>query len=286
MPVLTIKTTTGTDITIDYTPGETIQSLKGKIYTAHGIDDGNLSNQKLINYDNQITEKIRNWVHNIADCPTYVEQIEDNYNESEVVVRRKRFSTFEKIVKRVTLNLHMKREDAFDLCVEYTKFLELKVMTHCDGDLLSPPDLIDQVWHLHILDTDNYHYDCEYLLGTSDHIVHSPDNAYDSISKIIYRCENTVLAYRKRFGLKPKSHIWKFKLTDAWNIPIGDKDPLDDRDWHTAHRIRNAHKTQKHSEDQQRLIFKGKQLENEFTVDSYGITESDILHLVLRLRGC
>lgn len=283
MPVLTIKTTNGTtpdpyfDITIDYTPGETIQSLKGKIYIAHGIDDGNISKQELIDYDNKITEKFRNWVHNIGDCPTYVEKIEDNY-DSEVIVRRKRFSTFEKIVKRVTLNLHMKPEDAFDLCVEYTKFLELKVMTYCYGDLLSPPDLIDQVWHLHILDTDNYHYDCEYLLGTSDHIVHSPDNAYDPTSKIIYRCENTVLAYRKRFGLIA-THIWKFKL-------IGDKDPINDRDLYTAHRIRNAHKMQKHSEDQQRLIFKGKELENEFTVDSYGITESDILHLALRLRGC
>ncbi len=221
----------------------------------------------------------------------YIEKIEDTSDESrEAIVRRKRMSTFEKLVKRVIFTLHMKQSDALDICIEYARFLELKVITECDGDLLSPPDLIDQVWHLHILDTDNYHHDCEYILGTSGcHVTHNPDNAYDPRSKIIFRCENTVLAYRKRFGLKLElAHIWKFKLTDAWSIPIGDKDkePIDDRDEHTAQKIRNAHKTRKHSEDQQRLIFKGKQLNNEFTIDNYGITKSDVIHLVLRLRGC
>jgi ubiquitin-like protein Nedd8 len=37
--------------------------------------------------------------------------------------------------------------------------------------------------------------------------------------------------------------------------------------------------------DQQRLIFKGKQLHNDATVEASGITAGDTLHLVLALRG-
>ena len=37
--------------------------------------------------------------------------------------------------------------------------------------------------------------------------------------------------------------------------------------------------------DQQRLIFKGQQLEDETPLYEYGINDKDTLHLVLRLRG-
>ena len=37
--------------------------------------------------------------------------------------------------------------------------------------------------------------------------------------------------------------------------------------------------------DQQRLVFAGRQLEDEKTLNDYNITDASVVHLVLRLRG-
>ena len=37
--------------------------------------------------------------------------------------------------------------------------------------------------------------------------------------------------------------------------------------------------------DQQRLVYNGKQLEDERTLDYYGVKENTIIHIILRIRG-
>jgi len=37
--------------------------------------------------------------------------------------------------------------------------------------------------------------------------------------------------------------------------------------------------------DQQRLVYNGKQLEDERTLDYYNITQDTVVHIILRIRG-
>lgn len=58
-------------------------------------------------------------------------------------------------------------------------FLESDVVHYCCSapklkflkttDRLTPPGMIDQVWHLHVLDTQSYREDCQTLGATIEH---------------------------------------------------------------------------------------------------------------------
>jgi hypothetical protein len=48
---------------------------------------------------------------------------------------------------------------------------------------------------------------------------------------------------------------------------------------------KKIYKTGYQPPDQQRLIFKRKQLEDEKTLEDYGIEENSLIHILLRLRG-
>ena len=110
---------------------------------------------------------------------------------------------------------------------EYLDFLELKAAVHDwapslydnHGCMLSPPPIIDEVWHLHVLDTQRYAPDCTKLFGQMIH--HDPDGARvdrrnDKIWKRA-RIERTVAAYKSRFGRSPRlAEVWAFSQGSVW----------------------------------------------------------------------
>lgn len=54
----------------------------------------------------------------------------------------------------------------------------------------------------------------------------------------------------------------------------------------TVHQLKDAiHAKQSVPVDQQRLVFQGKQLEDNMTLQDYGIEANSAIHLILRLKG-
>ncbi|KAJ3175972.1 hypothetical protein HDU87_005637 [Geranomyces variabilis] len=95
-----------------------------------------------------------------------------------------------------------------DVITEYLKFLYIKY--HCNdwnSNIFSPSQIIDEVWHLHILDTRNYHKDIVALCGHA--VEHNPEGPFD-VERQEVRYAATVAVYHGLFGCVPESArvIW------------------------------------------------------------------------------
>lgn len=90
---------------------------------------------------------------------------------------------------------------------EYKKFMILKYLTKdYDSVVLSPPPMIDIVWHAHILNTKNYY---NFSRCFDNFVHHTPLNAFDD-DKIIRR-NNTLSEYIKHFGFTATIGYWSIK---------------------------------------------------------------------------
>jgi hypothetical protein len=85
--------------------------------------------------------------------------------------------------------------------VEYCRFLTLKVAAFDRAaKILSPSVIIDQIWHLHVLDTKRYEAECKMICGSMLH--RKPDGDADNVQKQIRR-QNTRLLYDIFFPARP-----------------------------------------------------------------------------------
>lgn len=107
---------------------------------------------------------------------------------------------------------------------EYKKFIYLATKQR-----VAPSFEIDQVWHTHILFTNDYQAMCDAFVGTFLH--HNPNTKEDTrtVGKDQYIA--TKEGYRLTFGIEPPKDIWtNFKnshysyidLNSHWVIPTGD----------------------------------------------------------------
>ena len=88
----------------------------------------------------------------------------------------------------------------------YRQFLELKkTFEDWDATILSPSQVVDQMWHQHLLDVTNYCHDTILLCG---HVVgHNPDGALDGPAKAA-RTKTTRDALFENFGSDYNKEMW------------------------------------------------------------------------------
>eukprot|EP00794_Sanderia_malayensis_P003002 gene3002-3460_t len=189
--------------------------------------------------------------------------------------------------------------------VEYEKFLGLKaVLKDFKATKLSPPLPIDEVWHLHILDTERYSQDCIEFCGEIIH--HDVDGDID-ISKRAIRRNATKIAYQMQNGSEPSGEMWHFEEVNDWDgadlshvtkcyeLTIivycetlsGEKLRLNLTPQMTINDVKAMIESKKGIPlSKQRLIFAGQQLMDDHTVSYYNIENESTIHVVLGLTGC
>jgi len=96
--------------------------------------------------------------------------------------------------------------------IAYKQFLALKAASlDIDATKLSPPPLIDRVWHEHVLDTKRYAPACLTAFG---HPIHHDPNGDADVGLRARRREATLVALEKVYGDAYDEEIWAFPAED------------------------------------------------------------------------
>lgn len=178
----------------------------------------------------------------------------------------------------------------YTLLVCYYKFLT--VLHEYDNNnqalKLSPPNLIDQVWHHHLLDNSNYIRVCNLIGGYV--LYHYPTNSFKYAEKNKKeQYELAVKLYQNKYTLirwvfcDNKEDIMSIfvKTLSGSTVIIEVKNDFLIDEVKQMIDNKTGMKTKL-----QRLIFNGKSMMDERMVKDYNLTPGCTLHLVTRLRGC
>ena len=270
---IVIKTLVGKTVALNVEPSDTVQIIKTLLYHKEGIPDGVEKRKEMAAKDREYTDNLAEWVAGVGA---------GNVGGTPGLNRPWNVS-FKTLVERVMRECCVTETRAQDMCEAYATFLELKMAIDDDGATaegprLSPPEIIDRVWHLHILDTRFYAYEVLGLTGMD--LEHDPDGARDPEEKR-KRAMNTVIAYRSRFGGNPPTtpgSLWRFSpdVNEVWSAPQPE---------YVCASLR-ADKEKSAEEGQARLVFAGKQLQDDKVLSDYNIADGTTIHMTLRLGGC
>lgn len=166
---------------------------------------------------------------------------------------------------------------------EYVRFLELKITeTDYAGKHFSPSLIIDEIWHIHILNTARYKKDCKEIHAevannrAFQFIHHSTERARDPPEVIQNRRDHFLVNYQQKYNTPPPDDIWKNVTLEKPLVFCGNC---------VACKVNAHYKTHK-AQNEQRIIYSGKQLYGSYTLKYYNIERESILDVVLRWRGC
>ena len=112
------------------------------------------------------------------------------------------------LASRLERKLGISAAEARKRVTAYKQFLALKAASlDIDATKLSPPPLIDRVWHEHVLDTKHYAPAC---LAAFGHPIHHDPNGDADVGLRARRREATLVALEKVYGDAYDEEIWAF----------------------------------------------------------------------------
>ena len=119
-----------------------------------------------------------------------------------------------RLVLRCARNLNLNEDEVFDALAAYKQFMVLKaVCKDFDATKLSPPPLVDEIWHEHILDTRGYRAFCD--AAFKQFVDHDPDGVLDCGARSVRR-ERTLHKLKECFEDEYDRHIWTYPLENSF----------------------------------------------------------------------
>lgn len=109
---------------------------------------------------------------------------------------------FSKLIHKLIQHQGWNRAEATKLCEVYKNFLFLK-KKYGDEHQLPPTEEIDEFWHEHILDTQQYRQDCLRIFGYYlDHYPYLGIDDRTDFNDLDYEFRQTLSLYKKEFGVE------------------------------------------------------------------------------------
>ncbi|KAI3650771.1 hypothetical protein MP228_004252 [Amoeboaphelidium protococcarum] len=206
-----------------------------------------------------------------------------------------------------------RRDSAYYVSEFLNYWMPLKAYADdCEATKLHPPKVIDQVWLIAILDTQEYEDHCHKLLNVPI-MNYSSKRAYDEVETLRDRQEITIALFDQKWPGERDESVWSFPTNDDENTPpaqttrrskrlksgasekisfivktlTGKSIAISLKQSSTVERLKcELFLKEGIPTRQQRLIFSGRQLEDPKTLQDYHIENDSVLHLVLRLLAC
>lgn len=203
---------------------------------------------------------------------------------------------FESLAKRIQSRYGICEDTAKKQVSIYKRAMMIK-RTHKDIDhnRFSFGGMIDNIWHMHVLDTKGYAGYCRLLM-----INHRPEAEDDPDSVKRARVMSFAIKYHQTYGIQYNSELGIYPLSGK--VPEGVDDSefqifvktmtgrtitLTVRPSTTAYGAKTMTMMKEGiPQDQQRMIWNGKQLEGDETMHDLKVMKESTLHLVLRMSGC
>ena len=196
--------------------------------------------------------------------------------------------------------------EAAKVLVAYKQFLVIKVEgDDFDAMKFSPPPLVDEMWHLHVLDTRHYTDAC---LGTFGRIMHhDPDGGADPAARNA-RIGATHVALTRLFGTAYDTGIWRWNapptkasgrvspstaddgvesLTIVLRSLTGDVTSFKVKTTTTFDKVFNAYAKRRGAEsDSFRFIFGDQSILEDQTPWDLDMSDGATIYAIQQLRGC